>query len=114
MWRKASETLPRARSDVRGDHVGLGDHLVLEARVELHVACLVDLLGGQEGGLLLAAVGADEAGELGRDALLGDHQRGQQEEDQLSERSPVIACQSRRSCARSIVNGDHWDSSQRL
>src|SRR4051794_31704791 len=49
--------------DVGGDDLRLADDLVLEARVELHVARLVDLLGGEEGGLLLGAVGADEAAE---------------------------------------------------
>src|SRR3954453_6544224 len=61
--------------DVRGDGGGVGDDLVLEARVELHVARLVDLLGGEERRLLLAAVRKHETGELGGDALLGDHQR---------------------------------------
>ena len=60
--------------DVRRDHLRLGDHLIAEARVELHVAGLVDLLGCQEGCLLLRAVGRHQAGELGRDALLRDHQ----------------------------------------
>ena len=47
--------------DVRGDQRGLGDDLVLEARVELHVPGLVDLLGGQERDLLLAAVRAHQS-----------------------------------------------------
>ena len=60
--------------DVGRDELRLGDHLVAKARVELHVARLVDLLGREKGGLLLRPVGRDETGELGRDALLGDHQ----------------------------------------
>ena len=44
--------------DVGGDERGLRDDLVLEARVELHVPRLVDLLGRQERHLLLAAVRA--------------------------------------------------------
>ena len=60
--------------DVGGDRRRRVDDLVLEAGVELHVPGLVDLLGGEEGRLLLGAVGADQAGELGRDPLLGDHQ----------------------------------------
>ena len=47
--------------DVGGDRRRVGDDLVLEAGVELHVARLVDLLGGEEGRLLLAAVGARPA-----------------------------------------------------
>src|SRR3954452_10880429 len=58
------------------------DDLVLEPRVELHVPRLVDLLGRQEGRLLLAVVGGDETGELRRDALLGDHQRCEHEVDE--------------------------------
>jgi len=46
--------------DVRGDAGRLCDDLILEARVELHVPGLVDLLGGQERDLLLAAICADE------------------------------------------------------
>ena len=68
--------------DVRADRLRIGDHLVLEARVELHVARLVDLLGGEERGLLLAAVGHHQPGELGGDPLLGDHQRRQRPEHQ--------------------------------
>jgi hypothetical protein len=51
-----------------------GHHLVLVAGVELHVAGLIHLLGGQEGDLLLGAPGCDQAGELGGDPLLGNHQ----------------------------------------
>ena len=46
---------------VRGDRRRRRGDLVLKARVELHVARLVDLLGGQERRLLLAGVRADEA-----------------------------------------------------
>jgi hypothetical protein len=70
---------------VGGDRLRLGDHLVAEAGVELHVARLVDLLGCEEGRLLLRGVRGDKARELGRDALLGDHQRGQREVDDLAE-----------------------------
>ena len=77
-----------------GDRARVGDHLILEASVELHVARLIDLLGRQEGRLLLAAVGADQPGELGGDPLLGDHQRGQDPEDQapvlLAEALPLL------------------------
>ena len=75
----------------------LGDHRrprddVLKARVELHVACLVDLLGGEEGRLLLAGVRTDEPGELRRDALLGDHERAEDELDQrpVGDRRPLL------------------------
>ena len=89
---------------MRGDRGRVGDHLVLEARVELHVARLVDLLGGEEGRLLLGAIGADQAGELGGDPLLGDHQRGQHPEDQppvlLAQLVPLLAVG-----ARSIAKG---------
>src|ERR1039458_6236852 len=61
--------------DVRGDNRRLGDDLVLEARVELHVPGLVDLLGGQERDFLLAAVRTHQPGELRRDSLLSNHQR---------------------------------------
>ncbi len=77
------DLLARA-AHVVGDGGGIGDHLVLEARVELHVARLVDLLGGEERRLLLGRVGGDQPGELGGDALLGDHQRGEHEEDDLA------------------------------
>jgi hypothetical protein len=62
---------------VRGDRCGFGDHFVLEAGVELHVAGLINLLGGEKAGFLLALGGHHEAGELGRDPFLGDHQRRQ-------------------------------------
>ena len=81
---RVRDLLPGAL-DVGGDRLRLGDHLVAEARVELHVARLVDLLGREEGRLLLRRVGGHEAGELGRDALLGDHQRGQREVDDLAQ-----------------------------
>ena len=76
------DLLARA-TDVCAYRRRLGDHLVLEAGVELHVTRLVDLLGGQERRLLLGRVGADQTGELRRDPLLGDHQRGQREEDDV-------------------------------
>ena len=44
--------------NVGGDERGLGDDVVLEARVELHVPRLVDLLGGEKRDLLLASVSA--------------------------------------------------------
>ena len=71
------------------DRRRVGDHLILKARVELHVAGLVDLLGSEEGRFLLAAVGPDQPRELGRDPLLGDHQRGEHPEDQAA----VLAAQ---------------------
>ena len=37
-----------------------GDHLVLEAGIELHVARLIDLLGGKESRLLLAVMSANQ------------------------------------------------------
>ena len=81
--------------DVGGHRGGLGDHLVLEARVELHVAGLVDLLRGQEGGLLLAPVGGDQAGELRGDPLLGHHQRSEHEQHErpvgLRQARPLLA-----------------------
>jgi hypothetical protein len=86
--------------------------LVLKAGVELHVAGFVDLLGGEEGGFLFGAVRAEKAGELG-----------------LIRSSATIWAESANSsssfCAsgscghwalsvvRSIVNGDHCESSQR-
>ena len=60
--------------DMRADRRRLCDHLVLEARVELHVACLVDLLRREERRLFFGSVRPDEARELRRDALFGDHQ----------------------------------------
>ena len=57
----SSKIVPEGRRDLRpgaldvgGDRRRVGDDLVLEARVELHVARLVDLLGREEGRLLLA------------------------------------------------------------
>ena len=67
---------------VLADRPGIGNHLVLIARVELHVARLVHLLGGQERGLLLGAVGGDQSRELGGDALLRHHQRRERPEDE--------------------------------
>ena len=87
---KGRRDLLSSTLDVGGDRGRVGDHLVLEASVELHVARLIDLLGRQEGRLLLAAVGADQPGELGGDPLLGDHQRGQDPEDQ----APVLLAQA--------------------
>jgi hypothetical protein len=66
----------RARAGhVLGDHSRVGDHLVLEARVQLHGPRLVDLLGRDEARVLLAAIRAHQAGELGRDPFLGHRQR---------------------------------------
>jgi hypothetical protein len=71
-------------SYVRTDDVRGGDHLVLEAGVELHVTRLVDLLGGQERRFLLRPGRGDQPRELGRHALFGDHQRRQREQQQLA------------------------------
>ena len=88
------ELLTRA-GDVVGDRGGVGDDLVLEPRVELHVARLVDLLGREEGRLLLAAVREHEPGELGRDALLRDHQGRERPVDEpavvLAHLRPLVA-----------------------
>ena len=51
------------------------EHLPVVAVEELHVARLVHLLGGEEGLLALVLIGHDEAGELGRHALLADEER---------------------------------------
>ena len=67
---------------VVGDDGGLRDHVVLDARVELHVAGLVDLLRGEEACLLLAVGGHHEGRELRRDALLADHQRRERPVDE--------------------------------
>jgi hypothetical protein len=69
-----AQVLSRPRH-MGGDPGGIRDDLVLEAGVELEVAGLVDLLAGQVGRLLLIVGGHHEAGELGRDPLLGDDQR---------------------------------------
>ena len=75
------EELPKRIGDalapaghVRGDQRRVGDHLILEPGIELHVPRLVDLLCREEGRLLLAAMRADQPRELGRDSLLGHHQ----------------------------------------
>ena len=52
-------------------------HLAEPAVEELHVARLVDLLGREEGLLLLVLVGHDEAGELGGHPLLADEERAE-------------------------------------
>jgi catechol 2,3-dioxygenase-like lactoylglutathione lyase family enzyme len=82
MWRNESDTCSRA-FDVRADRGRLGYNLVAEARVELHVPRLVDLLAREERGLLLGVVRRHQAGELRRDPLLGNHQRRECEEDDL-------------------------------
>jgi hypothetical protein len=46
------------------DRPGIGDHLVLEAGIELHVAHLVDELRRQVAPLLLVVLSEDEAAEL--------------------------------------------------
>jgi hypothetical protein len=76
-----------------GDRLWIGDHLVLEACVELHVPGLVDLLRGEKGDFLLAAARPHEARELRRDPLLGDHQRAQHEGDERAvlHRRPLFA-----------------------
>ena len=71
-----AEHLASAR-DVRADRGRVGDDLVLEARVELHVPHLVDELRGQVAALLLVVLRQHEAAELRRDPLLGHHQRAQ-------------------------------------
>src|SRR5438270_4781084 len=78
--------------DMLGYQRGLAYGLVLKARVELHVTCLVDLLRGQERRLLLAVEGADEARELGRDPLLRDHQRSEHERHErgVRDRLPLL------------------------
>jgi hypothetical protein len=67
---------------VAGDRLRVGHHLVLEAGVVLHVARLVDLLGGDEGCLLLAGSGHDQRRELGGDPLLRHHQRRERPQHQ--------------------------------
>jgi hypothetical protein len=59
---------------VRADRRRVGHHLVLEARVELHVAVLVNELRGEVAALLLVVLCEHEAAELSRDSLLGDHE----------------------------------------
>ncbi len=71
-------------SHMRTDHVGSGDHLVLEAGIELHVPRFVDLPGREERGFLLRSVRSDQPRELGRDPLLGDHQRSEREQQRLA------------------------------
>ena len=58
---KGSPRTSRDAGDVGGDRRRVGDHLVLEARVELHVADLVDQLGREEAALLLVVLGQDQA-----------------------------------------------------
>ena len=55
--RKRLAELTAGARDVRSDRPGLGEHVVLKAGVELHVTRLVDLLGGEVGGFLLAVGG---------------------------------------------------------
>jgi hypothetical protein len=78
----AVEEPPKRRGDllarllnVRRDGGWGGDHLVAEASVELHMPCLVDLLGREKGRFLLRAMRSHQPRELGGDPLLGDHQR---------------------------------------
>ena len=58
--------------------------LVLEARVELHVPHLVDELGREVAALLLVVLRQHQPAELGRDSLLGDHQRAEREVEELA------------------------------
>jgi hypothetical protein len=75
---------PARAFDVVVDEIRCGDDLVLEARVELHVARFVDLLGGEECRFPLGAVRPDEPGELGGDSFFGDHQRRQREQEKVA------------------------------
>ena len=70
--------------NVGGDRRGVGDHLVLEAGVELHVTHLVDQLGRQEAALLLGVLGQHQAAELRGDPLLRDHERAEDEVEELA------------------------------
>ncbi len=87
-----TEHLPGAR-DMGGDRGRVGDHLVLEASVELHVADLVDQLRRQIAALLLVVLREHQADELGRDPLLGHHQGAEREVEEaahaLLEAGPV-------------------------
>src|ERR1035437_2856792 len=65
---------------VAGDGAGIRDHLALEARVELHVADLIDELAGEEAAFLLVVLSQDQPAELSQDPFLGNHQRGQSQE----------------------------------
>jgi hypothetical protein len=84
---------------VRADRGRIRDHLVLEARVELHVPDLVDELRRQEAALLLVVLGEHESAELRRDPLLGDHQGAQHPVEKrsflLGELPPIrpVACE---------------------
>jgi hypothetical protein len=51
-----------------------GHHLVLVAGVELHVAGLITCWVARRVTPFLGAPGCDQAGELGGDPLLGNHQ----------------------------------------
>ena len=84
MCLKGSPSTSRARADVGADRRRVGDHLVLEARVELHVADLVDELGREVAALLLVVLREHEPAELGRDPLLGDHQRAEGEVEEVA------------------------------
>ncbi len=88
------EILAGAREPVLEGPV-VADDLGVEVVEVLGVARLVDLLGRQERLLALALVGADEAAELRRDALLPDEE-GRQEPDDvvlvlIREGGPVLA-----------------------
>ena len=56
------------------------NHLALEARIELHVADLVDELSRDKAALLLVLLCQDQPAKLSRDPLLSDHQGGEGEE----------------------------------
>ena len=80
---RLAQNLARPRH-VRGDRPGIRDHLVLEAGVELHVPDLVDELRREEAALLLVVLRQHQPDELGRDPLLGDHQRAEREVEELA------------------------------
>jgi len=79
---KGRGKLPPRAIDMLGNGGGSSNDIVLKACVELHVASLVDLLRGEKSRLLLGSVGSDQTGELRRDSLLGDHERGEHPVDQ--------------------------------
>src|SRR3954467_7355102 len=69
---------------MRADRRRIGDHLILEARVELHVPNLVHELARQVAPLLLVLLSQYETAELGGDSLLGDHHRAEREVEEVS------------------------------
>ena len=85
---RVGHVLARRREPLLDAAVDAG-HLAEPAVEELHVARLVDLLGREEGLLLLVLVGHHEAGELGGHALLADEERAEPPEVLL----PVVVGQ---------------------